>query len=245
MECRDAQFYLRLKRHAAAGSDELGADVNASLDGHLATCLACAADAHTAASFDRAMASAMRSVPVPVGLRDQLIAYGAAKQGAILRGKLYRVATVAAAAVVLLFLGLGVISYTRPKLDTAELVQRNGRQFSESKQVTQEWLAAQKLPRDLPLPFDYQFLVALGKETVQGVDVPVVVFRNDTAIAKVYIIRDDGRLNPKDSQDVYDSFAGAKVIREQGVTYVIIHNAGPDGLRQFLITRNGGMPPAI
>src|SRR5436309_1837901 len=110
MECRDAQFYLRLKRHHATGGDELGVDVTASLDGHLATCPACSADARAASSFDRAMASAMCAVPVPAGLRDHLIAHVASKQGAILRRKLSRGAVAAAAAVVLVFLALSVFS---------------------------------------------------------------------------------------------------------------------------------------
>ncbi|QJW92838.1 hypothetical protein [Frigoriglobus tundricola] len=82
MDCRDAQFYLRLRRHAA---DELGADVTAPLDAHLAGCPACAADGRAAASFDRVMASAMRAVPVPADLHDRIVRHIASKQGAILR----------------------------------------------------------------------------------------------------------------------------------------------------------------
>ena len=54
MECRDAQFYLRLRRHAA---DELGPDVTAALDGHCALCPECGPAAKAAASFDRALTS--------------------------------------------------------------------------------------------------------------------------------------------------------------------------------------------
>ena len=59
MHCNDAQFYLRLRRHAG---DELGVDVTADLDRHLAGCPACAADAGRALVFDRAIASALRAV---------------------------------------------------------------------------------------------------------------------------------------------------------------------------------------
>src|SRR5438552_9047844 len=98
MECRDAQFYLRMRRHAA---DELGPDVTAALNDHLAVCPACAADARAAASFDRAIASAMRAVPVPSGLRERLVSHTASKQGAILRRKAYRTGAALAAALLL------------------------------------------------------------------------------------------------------------------------------------------------
>lgn len=96
MDCRDAQFYLRLRRHAA---DELGADVTGPLDAHLARCPACAADGRAAASFDRAMASAMRAVPVPADLHARIVRHVASKQGAALRRRAYRVGALAAAAV--------------------------------------------------------------------------------------------------------------------------------------------------
>ena len=86
MECRDAQFYLRLRRHAI---DELGPDASAALNGHLTGCPLCAADARGAASFDRAMGSAMRAVPLPGGLHERLVRHVATKQGAILRHKAY------------------------------------------------------------------------------------------------------------------------------------------------------------
>src|SRR3954453_23761537 len=120
MECRDAQFYLRLRRHAA---DELGADVTAALDGHCATCGACSADSRAAAQFDRAVASAMKAVPVPAGLRERLITQAARAQGAALRQKAYRVGGLVAAGMLLVGLGISVFSTTRPTFDTKKLVQ--------------------------------------------------------------------------------------------------------------------------
>jgi hypothetical protein len=246
MECRDAQFYLRLKRHAA---DELGADVSNSLDGHLATCPACSADARAALSFDRAVASAMRAVPVPGGLRDKLVAHVAAKQGAVLRRKLYRAATATAAAVVLLFLGLSVFSVTRPPFD-AEIVRSASDQMNKPDDTTREWLAAQKLPDRLPLAFDYDLLVYRGLASVKGNEVPVVAFRspNGSGFAWVYIIREDGRFNLKDIEESQHSHArGFPIVgqdRFRGVTYYVVHTGGPKELDQFLITRRGGANPA-
>src|SRR5688572_30287303 len=111
MECRDAQFYLRLRRHAA---DELGADVTAPLNNHLATCEACSIDARAATQFDRAVATAMKSVPVPSGLRERLITQAARAQGAALRVKAYRVGALVAAAMVLVGIGFSLLSKARP-----------------------------------------------------------------------------------------------------------------------------------
>jgi hypothetical protein len=246
MECRDAQFYLRLKRHAA---DELGLDVNASLADHLATCAACSADARAAASFDRAMASAMRAVPVPAGLRDQLVRHVASKQGASLRRKLYQAGALAAAALVFLVLGLSLISTTRPRVDTDALVQTADDQKNNPKEYTKKWLAAQKLPAGLPWDFDYDLLTSCGYEKpVKGSDrtVPVVNFRAPVGngFAKVYIFRasefDLGSL-----QDAQASHFQAEVVIGQdafrGVTYVVVHSGGPnEGLNLFLVRVNAG-----
>jgi hypothetical protein len=247
MECRDAQFYLRLRRHAA---DELGADVTGALDAHCAGCPECAADARSAALFDRAMVSAMKAVPVPAGLREKLFTQASAKQGAILRRKMYQTAAACAAALVLLAIIFGVFSNTRPKVDTDELVRIADERVSNPEEATKRWLVAQKLPDELPKPFDYNLLVDWDTKEIQGRKVPVLVFRsslpNDNGFAKVYIFREDGRFDLKGLQDAQASSARAQVIvgqdRLRGVTYVIIHT-GPD-LAPFLRNRNAPVQPA-
>jgi hypothetical protein len=242
MECRDAQFYLRLRRHAA---DELGAEVTGALEGHLAVCPACAADARAAFSFDRAVATAMTAVPVPTSLRERLITRAAAKQGALLRRKLYRIGTACAAALVLLALGFGVFSSVRPTLDTDKLVLQADEQVSAPEESVRSWLAQQKLPNVLPAPFDqfdYTQLAGFGTAEVQGKSVPVITFRNDTGFAKVYLFRDTGPFDLKEVRDAQSSRASALIVRGQGLsrgtTYVCVYT-GHD-LKPFLRTRNGG-----
>jgi hypothetical protein len=245
MECRDAQFYLRLTRHTA---DELGADVTGALDGHLALCPACAADARAAASFDRAIGTAMRAVPVPPGLREHLITRAAAQQGAILRRKLSRAAAACGAALVLLCLGLGVIWSSRPKLDTQQLVEAGDAHLGARQESVRNWLIEQKLPDRLPppvpnddRPFDFDLYLDHGLQRVQGRDVPFVLFRSPdgTGFAKVYILRDNGPFDNKGLQEAQGSFTRAQVMVGQGqfrgVTYVFVHtvHTGPD-LRPFL-----------
>jgi hypothetical protein len=240
MDCRDAQFYLRLRRHAA---DELGPDVNAPLRDHLAGCPACARESRALESFDRALASAMLRVPVPVGLRGRLIADVASKQGALLRQRAYKAGGLVAAALVLVGIGVGVWTGARPALDVSALVERNGEQFADAEGSTQKWLTAQKLPEQLPLPFDYDLLTYRGHEQVQGREVPVLVFRSrhGSGFAKVYIFGPNARFDLKSVAEANDSNARAEApfVKQDArgtFTYVCVHTAGPNGLEQFLRT---------
>lgn len=246
MECRDAQFYLRLRRHA---TDELGPDVAGTLEGHLATCPACAADARAALSFERAMTAAMRAVPVPSGLREKLFTQAASAHGAALRRQVYRYGGLVTAAVLLIGIGFGVFSSTRPKADADELARVAGDQANDPAESVRRFLDAKKLPDRLPMPFDYDLLVHYGTDEVQGQKVPVVVFRSsngDNGFAKVYIFKSDSRFDLRGLQDAQGSHARAQVLvgtdKFRGATYVFVHT-GRD-LKPFLLNRNGGGNPA-
>ena len=246
MHCRDAQFYLRLRRQAG---DELGTEVTADLDRHLAGCAGCAADAGRAASFDRAVASALRSVPVPAGLRDRLLAQSSTYHGAVIRRKVYRVAALAASLFFGVGLAFGVFSASRPKIDTTALAMLHDEQMQDREgRLLAQWLAAQKFPTELPLPFDPTLVVSKGTEKVQGADVPVVVFGHPTerGFAKVYLFRTNGSTKLDALQNAQASHTAALVIDDQqqfrGVKYVILHT-GRD-LTPFLLARGGGVAQA-
>jgi hypothetical protein len=242
MHCRDAQFYLRLRRHAG---DELGADVSADLNRHLATCAACGADATSAASFDRAVAGALRAVPVPPGLRDQLLAQASAHHGSVIRHKVYRVTAVAASLFLAVGLTFGLFS-GRPKLDTELVVQQHDDQTQQPEQAIARWLTGLNVPPELPKPFDPELLVFLGSEQLQGKDVPVAVFQHRTnprEFARVYVLRKGGPLDTRDIRDAGISNTVAEVIdespRHPGVKYLIVYRATPEGLKPFLNDRLG------
>ncbi|HEY1191480.1 MAG TPA: hypothetical protein VGE74_27845 [Gemmata sp.] len=243
MDCRDAQFYLRIRHR---GADELGPDVTAPLNQHLDTCPVCAADARALGSFDRALGSAMVRVAVPAGLRDRLVSHVATKQTALFRRKVYRGAGAVVAALLLIGIGIGVFTNTRPKLDPDELARINGEQYADAEAATQKWLAEQKLPDRLPLPFDYDLFAFRGHESLKGQDVPVIVFhsRHGKGFAKVYLFPHDGRFDLKGAQEAINSHARAEVFTKQwargSVTYVFVYPIGPDGLRPFL--HNDGRP---
>src|SRR5262245_47334821 len=206
MQCRDAQFYLRLRRHAG---DELGADATADLDRHLATCPACAADARAAASFDAAVASAMRSVPVPAGLREKLLTQAAAYRGGVIRRKLYRYGAAAASLFLALGLAFGLFA-SRPKLDTQALVMAADADLQNPEEKLRRWLADEKLPPQLPWPLDPALLEFTGSERIGGHDVPVAIFhlRNELGFAKLYVFR-HGSFDTKDVQDAQASLTRA------------------------------------
>jgi hypothetical protein len=231
MQCRDAQFYLRLRRHAG---DELGTDVTGDLDRHLAGCAACETDARAAASFDRAVAKAMMAVPVPAGLRDKLLILASAHRGGVIRRKAYRVAALAASIFFVTGLVFGVFSFSRAKMTGEAFVAVQDRIHEDPEGALRDWLVSQKFPDQLPEPFDPYLLVTLGTETVQGKDVPVAVFRHprERGFAKVFIFRDDGTYNLKDLADAQMSHTMARVVRDparyRGVQYVIVHTFHPD-----------------
>ena len=244
MQCRDAQFYLRLRRHAG---DELGADVTADLDRHLAGCPGCGADARAAASFDRAVTSAMRAVAVPVGLHEKLLTQAAAYRGGVIRRKMYRYAAVAASLFLTAGLAFGLFA-SRPKLDTLNLVEQADVQLQNPDETLRRWLADQDLPPQLPWPMNTDLLISTGTERVQGHDVPVAVFTHPTdprGFAKVYIFRKNGAINPREAQDAQASLTRAVAFqdKEHGITYVVVHTVHPVGphddlMRPFL--RIGG-----
>jgi len=237
MDCRDAQFYLRLRR---PGSDELDPDAAAALDRHLAGCPACAAAGRVLADFDAAVGRAMRAVPVPEGLRDQLFAEVATRRGAVLRRTTYRYLAVAASVIVTCGLAFGVYSAARPTADMPALVMTQdelGQPQGAERQIA-AFLKAQSLPA-LPEPFDPALFIHAGTESVQGRDVPVLIFRERTGqgLAKVYAFR--GSSFKLDAiRDEQASLFSAKPYPNAtaGMTYVVVFT-GMD-LTPFL--RGGG-----
>ena len=236
MQCRDAEFYLRLRRHA---NDELGDDLIGDLDRHLAVCPECALASRYMLSFDRAVASAMRSVDIPTGLRDRLLTQVMVQQGTRVRRVAYRMTALAASLLLVLGLGYGMFSASRPKLDTDALVRGLDEQIQDPERMIQQWLLARHFSDQLPLPFNPDLLISLGNEQVQGREVPVIVFgaRGERGFAKVYLFRTNGDFNI-DSQSLRDAQAShtraivTKLPQAPGVVYVVVYT-GHD-LQQFL-----------
>ena len=221
MNCRDAQFYLRLRRESA---DELG-DAAPDLDRHLVGCADCAADARAERSFDRALGTAMRAVVIPDTLRRQLIADLSATRGSMARRKIGWTVALAASLFLTVGLAFGAFSASRPKLDTMSLVMATDEQLQSPEEATRQWLAALKFPTNLPLRFDFDLYLTHGTQPVQGRDVPCVVFRERTGagFAKVFLFRTGGPFDLKGVQEAQASHSRAMVIdKYPGVVYVVV-----------------------
>jgi len=239
MECRDAQFYLRFRR---PGSDELGPEVAADLDRHLAGCEHCSAEAGAQTAFDVAVAGAMRDVPVPAGLRNKLVAHVAEKRGAELRRRAYRYAGTAAAVFLALGMAFGFFAQ-RPSLDTSRMVIALEDQVQNPDTAIREWLVAEKLPTELPAPFDPNLFIDRGYERVNGREVPKLVYapRNGSGFAKVYVLRPGEFRGQETLEGFQASNCRAQVFKDlpgaAGYVYVVIHT-GPS-LTPFLKATNG------
>jgi hypothetical protein len=241
MDCRDAQFYLRLRR---PGSDELDPDATAALDRHLAACPACAAAGRALAGFDAAVGRAMRAVPVPEGLHDRLFADASSRRGAVLRRKSYRYLAAAASVLVTCGLALGVYSAARPHADTRLIVDRGDElvQPQGAEKQIAAFLKAQRLPA-LPENFDPSLFVLAGTESVQGRDVPVLLFRERTGQgwAKVYAFRDTAfKLGALRDEQASHCSAKPYPNATAGMTYVVVFT----GLDLAPFLRGGGTPAA-
>src|SRR5438132_10097906 len=117
MECSVARQLLAFRR--SGGPAEFAPEDAADLARHLAGCPACAAAARRQEAFDTAVATAMKGVTVPPGLRDKLLTDALAKQGAMLRRKIYSHAAVAAAVLLAVGLAPGIVNrLTRQTLDS-------------------------------------------------------------------------------------------------------------------------------
>jgi hypothetical protein len=228
MQCRDAQFFLRLRRHV---NDELGADVGADLDRHLAGCPECAHDFRIVHSFDSAVASVMKNVAIPAGLRDKLLLQAMTQRGTVIRRKVYQLAALAASLFLIVGVSFGVFSASRPKLDIDILVNNADEQFQNPKKTMEQWLTAHNFPTELPLPLNTDLIYILGRERVQGKYVPVILFgrvsnNGERGFAKLYLFDKNGdfKLDSKALQDAEASNAHARVLIGQGTAAGVVND---------------------
>jgi hypothetical protein len=223
MECRDAQFFSRIRR---SGSDELDPDLGIELDAHLAGCSTCSAEILADSRFDNAVATAMKSVPVPSGLKYSLIAKAGVQRRAMLRRTVSQYAAVAATILLAIGITVGAMG-GRPQPDIDGWVRIAESQAGNPEAAVQRWLSGQKLPAQLPEPFDYSLLVSCGIEKIQGEEVPVIIFRDrqNLGSAKVLILKNSD-FDLKNVQEAQASFARAIVYNDQrkwpGIVYVVV-----------------------
>lgn len=206
--------------------DELAGDDRAALGAHLQTCPTCSAAARNSAAADTAIRKAMLSVPVPSGLQAKLHATVSAKQSAAWRRKAGWVGAALAASVFVAFAGWVGWFFTRPPLDSDEMVVLLDRERLTKEQAVGEWLRSEGLPADLPEPFEYGYHAFHGTQPLKGMKVPSVVFHNGQHQCRVYIIRKDAVQTPTGGwKDVTGSEFNIKTTETKDLVYVIAYTS--------------------
>lgn len=241
MLCRDAQFYLQLRR---CSNDELGADVIADLDRHCAGCGPCASISRQLLASDRAIGVAIKAVPIPSGLRDKLLTQTLAYRGTQVRRRAYRCLALAASLFLTVGLTYGVFAVFRPTLDPDVVVRDQDERIQDPDGTLRRWLVALHAPEQLPLPFNTDLLVSVGSERIHGRDVPMALFFSpgDRGFAKVFVIH-KGADFKLDLQKVEAQASNTHaLVREipnaPHLIYLIVHT-GRD-LQPFLRMGDGG-----
>jgi hypothetical protein len=231
MDCSVARQLLAFRR--LGGPAELAPEDVAELDRHLAGCPTCAAAARRQDGFDAALGRAMKGVTVPSGLRDKLLTDALAKQGAMLRRKIYSHAAVAA----LVFLGValapGIVSrLLRPTLDPDAVAAQYDRESDDPDRATRDWLTGRGLPAEMPWDFDPRFCRLRCEAELAGRQVPMLEYlvtrpgeRPD--FARVFITR-DSQIDTTGARDAVGSFVNVTIRKSGRFTYVILHTCPLD-----------------
>lgn len=189
MDCRTARL---LATFAGPHATELeGADTEA-LAAHFADCPECATLQQAEHKTDERLGRAMRAVPVPPGLRDRLLVGLATERSAWQRRKLLR-ATVGIA--VAIALALGWYLWPRPlvQLDLPGEHARANSQLPMSAEEVVDSFAHQGVALQMPtdINLNYNRLTYCGWGELQGQRVPLLIFQNESAVLRVYIL--DGK----------------------------------------------------
>jgi hypothetical protein len=189
MDCKTARLLLAFARPQHAELDPL--ELRA-LEAHVAACPDCGHNANQDRAFDEQLGQAMRQVDVPDQLRSRLLARLARERAAATkwRWKRYTAVAAAVAATLLLVIGIcyGVRRATLPTLDVAriEAATQNIDILGHNKDEIKKEYHERGIDMTPPPTLNYAFLVHYGMGTLQGRQVPSLVFIRDNAEANIH-----------------------------------------------------------
>lgn len=238
MDCRTARLLLDFARPHAA---ELEAAEAATLENHLADCPECRSLARAERRLDQHFGSAMSDVPVPEGLRQRLIARLHAQRDAWYRRRILQVAGVAAALVLVGWLGWSLQHRSASVVQVGAVVDA-ANQMASIERVDQ-WLRQEGYDSGAPSRFDYALLVSCGMAEFQGRKVPELVFLQGTAHARVYLLRTtdfDIKASLAVQRHAQSGAFTAELIEDAAasrVAYLVVYTG--DSLTPFLISQPG------
>lgn len=238
MDCNTARLLAEFIRPT---SSELEPEQRALVEAHLRTCPYCQPIVSAQCAFDAQIGRAMRAVPIPEGLKTRLRDRLAAQRGAYYRRRILQ-ATAAAAALVLAF-WIGR-NWTRPPLTTIDpetIAALTESHLKDPKGQVTDWLRAQRLKFQPPLPndrvFDLNRVAHFSLAHFQGKAVPMLLFiGNHNTFAKVYLIRSyEFTVQPLQNELRRSDF-GLLILQDKeqpSLRYVVIYRG--DSLEPFLL----------
>lgn len=246
MNCELYRLLDNYRRPGSAGASgqpmDLTAEDEAALDRHWNECSACREATIRRQALDRAIATAMKDVPVPPLAAEQLTRRLQARQQRTVRRKQLSRLAIAASVLILLGLGYGVRQASRPGFDTDAFVWQRDQEIQDPENAVRAWLAAEGLPAELPAEFDFRLCRAFGLVPIgNGQRVPAIEFRlidprtGREEIARLYLLSKSQyqfrRLDPARS-----SYFTTQVLRDDreqsGLVYLLLLTT--DQLQPFL-----------
>jgi hypothetical protein len=248
MDCRMARLLLEFTH---PGGSELAGDPAeaAELETHLHTCPECDAAARTERRVDEHMGRAMREVSLPVGLRQRVMDRLARDRAVARRRWLVRASSVAAA-FVLVALSWWVWAVVSVPGLPVDKINKDASEFQisgiDSKTVTQWFQEKYHVTTEAPggsgeFALNYGLLVDYGLDSLQGQQVPRLLFVEGKNSARVYIVTDwQFRIKEIPDGAVFPG-SGATVAVWQHpsnphLAYVIVYSGS---LEPFLLRRSG------
>jgi hypothetical protein len=190
MDCRTARVLLEFARPFVT---ELDAREAAALEQHLAGCPECQSAARIERQVEEQLRAAMQAVPVPAGIRQDLIARLRAERHVGWQKRWAMRGFAAAAAVLLAFWGLQAWLYPRTALDVDSIVMQEimtPRSPEEAEARFREW----GVRTVAPTQFNYRLLAFCELAEFQGKRTPHLVFYTQAPqgmlVARVYILSD-------------------------------------------------------
>lgn len=185
MDCSDARLFLTLERREPGQLDAVEVE---ALERHVELCPACQTWNRSEARFDTAMASAMKNVTTPAGLKSSILArLTPERPAARSRPWMRPVAWAAIAAGVLLLVGAGYFAWSRPVAVTMDGILEQIEHKGSSPEAVEEYFAARGYRITAPRQFRYECLVKYEEVMFQGRLVPQLIFQAGGGRTTAYV----------------------------------------------------------
>lgn len=236
MDCNHARMLLIVCRDAA----DLDGDESAALNSHLAQCGACLTWSAGERRWEKSVARAMRTVPVPGDLKGRLLTRLDRSGTGRPLGRHWPV-WVGAAAALLLTVGLSWFVWFRApmQIDLAMAEQEVVAQVGSTPKDVEDWFRDRYgVTMTAPAQMNYDLLESFDMAMFHGRRVPKLTFISAGRVAEVYVLPERlFDLHPDAPQRFSGSSRSVQMLEPApGFRYLIVYNG--DSLEPFLRFRN-------